>query len=512
MNKVLLLGLDAMDPKVTRKLIEEDRLPNFESLEFNELPSSYPPHTPVAWTSIATGKNPGEHNIFDFIKRDPKTYTPQLALFDTVGGVSGTKYQSNIRAEPFWSKLSEKGIKTTIIRYPMTFPPTKLNGNLLSGLGVPDLKGYLSSYTIYTTKDIRDKKVVNVAVDGSKIQTNLFGPKTMKGGGIVDITTPMSIEIKDDSVVLSVEKESYEVKEKDWSDWIRVEFKAGMFSKMSGICRAYLISLDPFEMYLTTIQIDPEVPLTDISYPKEYSKDLAKENGLYYTLGMPEETDPYVDGRITGDVFLQQCAQIEEQRDKMFWHEFSKFDEGLFAFVYDTSDRIQHVFWSNNFLEGEELTVSPEIEKYWVEKDKLLGDILGKIDKETKLMILSDHGFNSFERAVSINRWLVDEGFMKLTKEIGNDEAPLFEFVDWPKTQAYSLGFNSLYINVKGREGGGIVEDRKSTAREIISKLEKLKDDKFGKNAVHKAYLREDIYSGPYVKNAPVIIIGFNNG
>jgi len=130
-------------------------------------------------------------------------------------------------------------------------------------------------------------------------------------------------------------------------------------------------------------------------------------------------------------------------------------------------------------------------------------------------MIFSDHGFTSFERAVSINRWLVENGFMILIDEYdGNDEGALFKFVDWSKTKAYSAGFAGIYINFKGREGQGIVEEseKEEIVNDIIKKLEDFKDPKNNKKVVTHAYKKEEIYHGDYVKNAPDIVIGFEPG
>jgi len=515
-EKVLLVGMDGLDPKVAGRLMDEGKLPNFKRLSedgsFLNLSTSFPPHSPVAWTSIATGVNPAKHGIFDFIKRDPKSYMPELSLFKSSGGISGTKYTSSVCAKQFWKKTSESGIPTTVIRFPVSFPPEKVNGNLLCGLGVPDIKGMLSSYRFYTEEDVSDKKVLNVSFSDGVCDTVISGPKTRKGEYVVDVTTPLKIEISDDDATLSVSGKTYVVREGEFSEFIRVKFKLGAFKSTYGICRAFLISTQPFRLYLTTVQIDPENPWVPISHPADYAKNLAGEIGLFYTLGIPEETDPLVDGRINEKLFLSQCAQIEKQREKMFWFGFERFKKGVYAFVFDTSDRIQHVFWRNKLLEGREFNVSPEIEDYWVKKDDFLGRLLDKTTKDTLFLIASDHGFTSFERAVSLNTWLVEEGFMKLTCELDGDGGGFFEFVDWSRTQAYSLGFNSIYVNAKGREGQGIVEDRESVAADVAKKLELLRDDKFGGDPVNKAYVRESIYGGDFLSEAPDVIVGFNPG
>ncbi|MBU0472114.1 MAG: alkaline phosphatase family protein, partial [Nanoarchaeota archaeon] len=423
---------------------------------------------------------------------------------------------------PFWRITSKAGIPTTIIRWPVTFPPERIKGNMFSGLGVPDIKGFLSGYTYYTSKTTNglnkaSKKIIPVTVKDKLIETEIFGPKIKKSNNIIDIKVSMQIQISKDSTDIILDNNKYSLKPNEWSDWIRAKFNIGMFKSVYGIFKAYLISTDPFEMYITTIQIDPENPVVKISYPNKYSTELAKDIGLYYTLGMPEETDGYVDDKLSEEAFLDQTNDIEEQRNKMFWKEFNEFKgrkTGVFAFVYDTSDRLQHVFWDEKVLEKDDnkLKVNKVIVDNYVRKDEFIETLMKQIDDNTLLIIISDHGFTSFERAVSINTWLVENSFMTLTKYIGDDKAPLFQYVDWDNTKAYSLGFNSIYINLKGREEKGIIEDRNTIVKEIIKKLENLTDKKTGKKVINKAYKSEDIYQGNHVKDAPDIIIGFNPG
>ena len=530
-KKVLLIGIDGMDPKITDKLMEEGLLPNFarmkETGDFKTLDTSLPPHSPVAWTSIATGTNPGKHNVFDFIKRNPETYLPELSLSKSVSGIAGTDYTSVVKSDPFWRITTKADLPTTVIRWPVTFPPERIEGNMLSGLGVPDVRGFLSGYTFYTSGKIDDtldgsEKTVQVSY-GDSINTFVSGPRKREGNEVVSVKVPMEITLDKDKkiVTLSLQGTEYAIEVNNWSDWVRVKFNIGFMKDVYGICKVYLVSVEPeFKMYLTTMQIDPLNPVFAISAPNDYSADLAKDIGLYYTLGMPEETDALVDNKITDEVFLQQCAQIEAERDKMFWKEFEKFknsDRGILAFVYDTSDRIQHTFWDEKlFIENDsELSLNENVVEYFVNKDRFLGEILSQLDNETALIIVSDHGFTSFERAVSINTWLVKNGFITLTKEISvKDEGALFRYVDWSKTKAYSVGFNSLYLNLEGREAKGIVKEseKNQVIDEIIEKLSDLSDNKTGKKPITKLYRSTEVYAGDCTKNSPDIMIGFSPG
>jgi len=524
-KKILIIGIDGMDPKITEELIEQGNLPNFQKLSehgsFLTLNTSYPSVSPVAWTTIATGVNPGKHNIFDFIGRNPNTLLPELSISKSISSLSGTKYESNVKGEPFWKVTSKNNIPTTIIKWPLTFPPEKVNGKMISGLGVPDIKGFLSGYTYYTTdKSEKSSKPSNtiIHIDDKKdeIKTVIYGPKVWKNGNIVDVTAPIKITKNKEDVLMFVNDKEYGLEVDKWSDWIRVSFNTSIFKKTTGIFKVYLKNIDPFEMYVTAVQIDPANPLVDVSYPSKYSSELVKKIGPYYSLGMPEETDGYGDDKLTEKAFLEQIEDIENEREKMFWLEFEVFkkeDKAIFALVFDSSDRLQHMFWHENELKKEKSEINGVLIEYYMKKDKMIGNILEEINEDTILLILSDHGFTSFEKTVNINTWLVENGFMTLTKDIKEvKEGGLFQDVDWNNTEAYSLGFSSIYINLKGREKKGIVENKDEVVQKIISKLEQLKDSKTGNKPIYKIYKKEDIYSGEYLNDAPDLIIGFNPG
>lgn len=498
--KVLVIGIDALDPKLMEKMMEEGRLPNFRRLSeegsYARLRTTTPPETPVAWSAAATGMNPGEYGIYDFIARDPETYLPRL---NTARQTSSEGYESALRGKPFWEITSENGIPTTVIRWPITFPAGKVKGRMLSGLGTPDIKGLLNSYRFYTSENMTGDKIIRVSA-GHAITTKLYGPMVQKGGKIVESEKDMTINIKGKSAAIVIDGAEHEVKEGGWSAWIRAKFDAGLFRNVHGIFRVYLNSAEPFGMYMSSVQVDPENQLVKITYPESYGSELVKEMGLFHTLGMPEETKALEDGRLPEEAFLQQIKDIEEEREEMFWLEFGRFD-GVLAFGFDASDRLQHVFWSGR---------QDVVEDYYADKDRLVGEILGRLDNDTRLIIFSDHGFSRFDRAVSINTWLIQNGYMSVTE--GEDKGELFSRVDWENTKAYSVGFTSIYINEKGRERDGIVEGKKKLIDEIISKLSNLEDPATGKKVITSLYKGIDIYSGKFAGEAPDIVIGFEPG
>lgn len=524
-KKVLLIGIDAFEPKIVEKLWQEGKMQNFRKLSeqgsFSRLETTIPPETPVAWSAAATGMNPAAFGIFDFIKRDAETYLPKLNLAVEKQGIFGTEYESAMKGKPFWQITSEKGIPTTVIRWPVTFPPEKVEGRMLSGLGVVDVRGLLSGYSYYSSENEEAAKgdsgrTIKVDFSGRETSTYIAGPRKIENGKVVDVNAQMKIKREGKKFLLSVNGKDYGAEEGKWSGWIEVKFSAGFMQEVWGEFKVYIISSEPFEMYMTTMQFNPKKPYKSITYPEEYSKELADEIGLYYTLGMPEETKGVTENKLPKEALYEQIKEIEAEREKMFWAEFRNFNKGVFAFGFDSGDRLQHIFWENKVLdENDEYSVPKEIEDYYLGKDKFLGKLMEKVDYSTSLIIFSDHGFSSFEKEVSLNTWLYKNGYVALTKEINaEDEGALFKYVDWEKTRAYSLGFNSIYINMKGREGKGIVEKggRNALIDEIVEKLKKWKDQQNGKNVMKEVYRADEIYSGKFMDEAPDIITGTNEG
>ena len=133
----------------------------------------------------------------------------------------------------------------------------------------------------------------------------------------------------------------------EWSDWQRFTFDLGLTGgKVRGLGRFHLTSLRPLGLYLTPIQIDPDKPSFSLSHPEDYAAELVGAlGGPYATLGMPEETKGLSEERIPDQAFLEMCHSISSERERMFDFELGRFKEGLLAFVFDTSDRIQHMFW-----------------------------------------------------------------------------------------------------------------------------------------------------------------------
>ncbi len=540
-KRFVVLGLDGMEPTLAEKYMAEGKMPNLSRLKeegtFSRLGTTLPPLSPVAWSTFLTGCNPGKHNTFDFLTRDKRSYQPLLSSVRIRGSSRTLKlgpYRIPIgkpdirllrRGKPFWNILGEHGIFSGIVRVPITFPPEKFNGVLLSAMCVPDIRGTQGTFSYYTTRDEHDDYISGQAIrvqrQGDVIQSHLIGPENSIKEGAGAMQCPFQVTVTGEGRArLQVSGETYELKAGGYTPWVRVTFKAGPGVKVRGICEFLLLRTEPdFELYVTPIQIDPNKPAMPISHPPVYATYLAKSQGLYATLGLAEDTWA-LNAKILGDDgFLHQCLEADEERETMFFDTLEKVRRGTVVCVFDGTDRIQHMFWryidpSHPAYNGQaEQQHRNAINEHYERMDELVGRTMKSCDDDdTVLMVVSDHGFNSFRRGLDVNVWLEQNGYLTL-KPDGRGKKYLAG-VDWSQTKAFCLGLAGIWLNVKGREAHGIVEpaDADALRNEICEKLTGLQDEEAGELAVSRAFNAHRTYQGPYAAEAPDIIIGYNRG
>src|SRR3989440_6437895 len=110
-------------------MLARAELPNLAKIRaggnYTRLKTTYPAQTPVAWSTFATGTNPGGHGVFDFIRRDPGTYQPNLALvrYEQKNAFLPPRAVNLRRGTPVWEVLDRAGVAATVIRCPCTYPP-----------------------------------------------------------------------------------------------------------------------------------------------------------------------------------------------------------------------------------------------------------------------------------------------------------------------------------------------------------------------------------------------------
>jgi predicted AlkP superfamily phosphohydrolase/phosphomutase len=521
-RKAIFLGLDGLDPNLTEQWMAEGKLPNLSRLReqgfYSRLRTTFPPLSPVAWSTFATGVNPARHNIFDFLNRDLRTYAPELSSakvrpasrFLRIGRwaipLSRPSVESRQKSEPFWRILGRNAIGSTILRVPITFPPERFRGRLLSAMSTPDLRGTQGSFSWFSTRlnlpECTGGVRLSLIDKGEALEGHLPGPGTTK------VAFQILRSIVDAERVLAIQGTSYPLHIGQYTPWIRLRFAGGPLSTAHGIARFLLTATEPHTtVYVTPVEIDPESPALPISYPGHYAVYLAKLLGTFATLGMAEDTWALNEGAIDEDAFLQQSKLIQAEREAMF---FGRTPRGVVACVFDTTDRVQHMFYRCLGRDGKYAGV---IEELYRDMDRIVGRTLQYVDGSTALFVLSDHGFCEFRRGVNLNAWLHRNGYLFLSEGL-SESGDYLEGIDWSRTRAYTFGLSGIYLNLQGREAKGIVAqaDGPALKAELIGRLSGLLDDETGDVSIRSVYDSAAIYNGPYLDAAPDLIAGYAPG
>jgi len=544
-DRMIIVGLDGMEPTLVEKFMAEGKLPNLSRLKetgsYAHLSTTTPPISPVAWSSFMTGSHPAKHNIFDFLSRNPHTYLPDLSSAQI-----GTpkrylplgKYRIPLskpvirglrKGIPFWKILGDTGVFSTILRIPITFPPEKFKGHLISGMCAPDLKGSQGTFSFYTSEagkaDVDEGGVIiPLTATGDRIETYISGPQNTLLKQEEEMRLPMSITLDREKkqAVIEVSGKKIKLPEKTFSDWIRITFRPGLGMKIRAICRFYISEISPrFHMYLTPLNIDPEKPALPISHPFIYSVYLGKLLGSFTTLGEADDTWALNEGILDEDSFLKLSYDNHRESEDMLFNAMDKVKKGVIACWFQTTDSIQHMFF--RYLDREHPALAcgiptaksaQVIEDLYVNMDELVGRVMDRMGKKTALVIMSDHGFKLFCRGVNLNSWLYLNGYLAL-KDGKTQSGEWFQDVDWSRTQAYGLGLGGIYINQEGREAQGIVkpgEDTGALKAALKEKLTGLTDQQTGDTAIRRLYDKDEIPAGPYKDNCPDFIVGYNEG
>ena len=628
-RRVVILGFDGLDYDLVEEFIEQGELPNLERLseqgELRPLLSSTPPESPVAWSTMVTGTNPGKTGVFDFLRRNPDTYFPELNMTDVVQApeflfetvpISPPILQNARHGPAFWTYASEAGVNTIGIMMPMNMPPEEAPGSyIFSGLGVPDARKTMGTY-VYYVEDMqvaRDRtgseddtemggRVIRVDINDNEIETFIPGPfdpvrpgstdelradvamTVDPGAGTLDFNitnkTPFRFIVFFGGAILTLlvmlilwwflaralknnargfgivaiifiiflailgivsrpttSVFSTNVSEGEWSDWIPVKFLVTDWVPLEGFFRVYFIEAGPdFQVYVSPVSIDPRGTMVAISFPGSYAGELLDEYGYFKTYGWDTETWALNENVIDEETYLEDCYNNWDTKENMVLDQMKRDDWRLFATVFQATDHVSHMFWRTR--DTAHPMYSDEIAEEYGEvildiyrrSDDMVGRVMNEIlDENDELIVMSDHGFNSFRYAVNLNRWLVDNGYMtekpnllgnllggqqRSVPELFKRQQEFFEWVDWSRTEAYALGLGQIYINLEGREAHGIVteNERDALIDEIIDGLLELTDPNTGQRVLVDAYRADDIYSGDNMEYSPDIVVGFADG
>ncbi len=577
--KVVVLGIDGMDPDLLREAIERfpDRMTNFARLArehgIHPLRTSTPPQSPVAWSNFITGMDPGGHGIFEFFHRDPVTRAPvsatvkagESSAIPLPGGWQfplGGDTPSNRSGKAFWTILREHGVPADIWRMPANFPVEPSQGWSFSGMMTPAIDSAYGEYTLYTSDPPpeslgREGRIVPVREFDGRVDTYLSGPANPFRADAAAEQIPLRVLVDREARAAAIEVggRAIVVREGGWSSFVRVSYDLlplGL-SPVSGIVRFHLKRIDPvFELYASPVNIDPIAPVAPVSEPVGASREVAEKGGLYYTQGMPEDVNSIKDGALSDLEFLQQAQIVHEEGVRILGQAFDRWEVqgrgGVLFFYFSGVDLCSHMLWRHHdaahphhdaeFARGDTSAWSRRPGSTWkdvvfdlyLRMDPVLGEVRARAGEDATLIVMSDHGFAPYGRKFSLNTWLLENGYLVL-KEGRARELPetdpehaavyLLDAADWTRTRAYGVGFNALYLNLRGREAdipgtdedeSGIVEpgpQAEALLAEISAGLLALRDG--DARPVLRCDLARDVYRGGRVAEAPDLVVGYNS-
>jgi predicted AlkP superfamily phosphohydrolase/phosphomutase len=528
-----------MDPKLTRLYMDAGRLPNLARLarrgSFRTLETVDPPQSPVAWSAFITGQGSAVHGIFDFVHRDPDGPKPYLSTSRIrepkslrVGDLSlpfGTPELELLREGPaFWQILESHGIPATVIKIPANFPPAPSKDSVsTSDMGTPDLMGSYGTFQLVTS----DPKVLGRSMKGGLVRravraqngaytASLAGPPDPLSRSGAALTLPVEVRFdqRARAAVIRLGSTPVVLREGEWSEWVSIAFDPGSFSSdVPGIVRVYAKALSPeLTLYLSPVNVDPLHPILPLSSPAEYVTHQARRVGRFFTQGLAEDTKALAAGALDEEEFVSQALSVLAEREELLKQALTEYRSGLLFFYISSLDLVSHMFWRalEPGAEPEARRYADVIPEMYERVDALIGRALDQVGDETKVIVMSDHGFTSYRYKVNVNTWLRDNGYLSVGGRASTSSGGLGH-IDWQHTQAYALGLNQVFVNLLGRETAGIVpnEERAALLARLRRELESWRHPETGALVVSKTVEPE---RGTFAERAPDILIGFNEG
>ncbi|MEW6753125.1 MAG: alkaline phosphatase family protein, partial [Candidatus Latescibacterota bacterium] len=534
LQRVVVLGLDGLDPGLAERYMAQGLLPNLDGLRrrgcFDRLATTVPAVSPVAWSSFLTGCNPGKHRIYDFLVPDRRRLRPRLAAGHVEASPRGVRIgpwriplgrpvvRGGRGSRPFWHVLGDHGIPSAVLRVPLTFPPEPFDGVLLAAMCVPDLRGTQGTYLYFTTRE-DDRPELRSGLrlplrwhEGSACGV-LPGPRHPLRADRGELTLPFRVcPTGEEAALLALGRRRVELRRGEHSAWVPLAFPTGLGLQVRGLCRFLLLESWPqVRLYVTPLQIDPAHPALPISHPLVYSVYLAREQGPFATLGLAEDTGALNEGILSEAAFLAQCRQVHAEREAMLFDALRHTPHGMVACVFDGADRVQHMLWRGRESPADgDGQPGEAVREAYVRMDGLVGRVRRRLDEQSALIVLSDHGFTGFRRTLDLNAWLRERGYLAVTADAGAD---MLEAVDWSRARAYAVGFGGIYLNLRGREARGVVapgEEATALARQIAAELLEVRDGHA--RPVSHVFRAAEVYRGPYAHEAPDLVVGLQPG
>ncbi len=526
-RRVLVIGADGADPAILERLMAAGQLPRLAGLRargvYAPLITTFPPVSPVAWTSFLTGVGPARHGVRDLVSKASGAYRPTLGMFAVTAGAGGLPaYRSRRQTPTLGQMLTAAGRRSFTLRVPGDFPPAVVDGGVLAGLGMPDLSGTFGISALYTTEPeasrlerVKSKariKPLRPAADG-RLHGDLDGPART--------SSPLTARLKGGQLHLFASPGEpaphATLSPGAWSDWLPVTFTLTDGARVAGIYRLKLLRLDgqAVDLYCTPIQCAPHAPLYPLTAPPELAAHLAEALGPFATLGLPADQAGLQNGLISPETFLEGTDLVWEEQAAIVRYLLTHEEWDLFIAHYFVIDNAQHAFWRASdpvhpaHDPAEAARFGDQIARAYRWLDQQVGELLSLAGDDVTVIVASDHGGAPIYRWFYLNVWLREAGYLHTTA--GDKRA----CVDWRRTRACGFGTGGIFLNVRGREPQGLVapgDEYEGLRDELAARLLTFTDLETGRLVVKAVLRAEEIYPGVPPGKVPDLLLALNRG
>ena len=558
-KKVIVIGIDGMDPRSVRAMMADGQLPNLARLPaaggFSNLGTSIPPQSPVAWANFINGAGPGSHGIFDFIHRHPhEQCKPFYSAAETLPGEGGWEVGdhdcSSISGRSTTSRpprccagrACRSGItstppacRPTFYDLPSNYPPSPSqhgHHRCICGMGTPDMLGTYGTYQYFGEDGPTDGldegggKRSKLSFEARRRRRRSSGRRTI----LLKTPAPVAIEIlvhrdrEANAAVIEIQGQKLSAAAPGSGAGGRSStsrFRMPWFvpnQHVSGICRFYLAGSVAELSGSTSRQSTSTRPLRRCKSRSRHAfvQDVVEDTRACST--------PPAFRRITRPAPTASSTTTSTS-GRPAWCSRSGWRCSNTPSTTTTTaccSSTSPAAICSRTCSGGIPTRSirpvrpPEAQKYfghiqrlYQKLDEVIGDIIDRYGSQATIIVMSDHGFANFGRQFNLNSWLRDLGYLN-----PGECTSIMHDVDWSRTTAYGLGINGLYLNLKGRERDGIVEPgekQEALLTELTARLEAV--TRFdGKPVIRGVYRADQMYSGNATALAPDLIVGYARG
>jgi predicted AlkP superfamily phosphohydrolase/phosphomutase len=469
-QKLVVIGIDSLDPDLVSKYMDEGKLPNMRKLArrgaFHRLETT-PSADVSAWASFATGTNPGKHGVF------------------------GNGPQTSQYGEAFWTLAGRAGVRSSVLAVPLTFPPEAVpNGELLSGWPAPDIRETPGTYSYFAT----DVPQPGDGTDRSggvrrRLTFNRDVARTViDGPGLLTLPVLIFWNRAAKAATIDIDGSSVRLQEGEWSTWINVDFSATPLVHQRGMVEFLLIRAgSSFALYASPVHWRADSPPVPLSSPATLSGDLYDRVGPYRTLGWTDQAAALGANLIDEKAFMDDLDRAFDDRAQVILQRIDARQWDLLVGAIDSLDHVQHLMWRLTdpthpaYDSAAAATFGDAIARIYRRCDALIGEVVKHIGPDTPLILMSAHGIKGFRQTVDLNRWLAEEGLA------GN---------------ASVTASGGLFLSPAALA----VEDH------LIARLTALLDPRTQASIVAAVYKREVLYAGPYASIAPALQVGMAEG